>query len=32
MSKKIQAQMENGKLFIAIWDPINEKGVSCEKQ
>jgi len=28
----IQAQKENGKLFVAILDPINEKGVSCEKQ
>ena len=28
----MQAQQENGKLFIAIWNSINEKGVSCEKQ
>jgi len=28
----IQAQIENDKLFLAIWDPINEKDVSCEKQ
>jgi len=28
----IQAQKENGKLFIEIWDRINEKGVSYDKQ
>jgi len=28
----IKAQKENDQLFIAIGDPINEKGVSCEKQ
>jgi len=36
MSKKhyylIQAQKENGKLLSKIGDPINEKGVCCEKQ
>jgi len=28
----MQAQKKNGKLFIDIWDTINEKGVSCEQE
>jgi len=28
----MQAQKENGKIFIEIWDTIHERGVPCEKQ